>query len=151
MMTDKPTEAEIEAGTTELLAIINGKGGGPRESVIAIWSAMQSASPRVGTGFNTQDQAEAAAMQSASPRPTGDVEAVANKIAAAVQKARDDFGATPVQRMAFGYAEAAMRSALPIALATLQPADPVEANAVIGTCHSCDVPHKVEITATTPR
>ena len=37
------TEAQITAGTTELLAIINGKGGGPRESVIAIWSKMQSA------------------------------------------------------------------------------------------------------------
>lgn len=39
----EPTEVMIEAGTTELLAIINGKGGGPRESVAGIYRSMEQA------------------------------------------------------------------------------------------------------------
>lgn len=39
-------------------------------------------------------------------------EELENRIAAAMQKAREDIGATAEQRVAFAYAEAAMRSAL---------------------------------------
>lgn len=37
---------------------------------------------------------------------------LADKIAAAMQRARDEIGATEQQRIAFAYAEAAMRSVL---------------------------------------
>jgi hypothetical protein len=46
------------------------------------------------------------------------VEEVAQTVANAMQQAREEIGASEQQRIAFAYAEAAMRSALPTALST---------------------------------
>ena len=98
------------------------------EATNGVVQAMQSASPRVGTGFNTQDQAEAAAMHSASPRPTGDVEAVVRAMhGELLAMEREDGTGDGCEFDEMSKEQLAMLTRIATAaLAALQPADPVE-------------------------
>lgn len=91
---DKPTDAEVEAVYDRLPTHCYG--------------------PNKGQGFYSMSTIRAVltAYFAARTPITSSAGGLEDRIAAAMQKAREDIGATEQQRVAFAYAEAAMRSVM---------------------------------------